>query len=578
MSVLPDPGTSRAVLIGTSRYDHLEQLPAVANNLTALAGVLTGRLSLSMPTRHLTVVANPRDPSAVMDPLRQAAAEATDTLIVYYAGHGLIDPQDTLALAMPHTKPDRIETSLNYNWLRQILLSSRAQRHVVLLDCCYSGLALGRMSAPRGLADHAAVEGTFLLAASAETRTALAPVGDSHTAFTGALLDILSHGIPGGPPLLDLETVYHHLRLTLEARGHPVPQARNRNSGARLALARNNAEFPTSTACAAADPSSPTQVASDLTRLNYRLVHNPSNSQSGYGHHAFMVFSPDGSVIADCSQGPLESAYITLRDPRTGKEIRRLAQNSKKARTLAFSPDGSTLALGSLNGVIYLWDLATNTLRSQMTGDAKAITSLAFSPDGRSLAAAGAHKCSLRVWDAATGQERFTPRKLPDYVNAVAYSPDGKALAVGGEGSLIPYTGQVHIRDARSGRLRRRLTLTDSAVDAVTFSPDGRSLAAGGKSLHLWNAHTGRQHREFAGHTKSVSSLAFSPDGRVLAAGDGSGAVVLRNGHTGEQLLVLQPAASPGDSEAVRALAFSPDGGRLAVGHVSGAIRIWATW
>ncbi|MFK4687407.1 caspase, EACC1-associated type [Streptomyces pristinaespiralis] len=254
MSVLPDPGASRAVLIGTSRYDHLEQLPAVSNNLTALADLLTGPLSLRMPAPHVTVVENPPDPATVMEPLRQAAEEATDTLIVYYAGHGLIDPRDALTLALPLTRPDRVETCLSYDWLRHILLGSRAERHIVLLDCCYSGLALGRMSASEGLADQAAVEGTFLLAASAETRTALAPVGDTYTAFTGALLDTLLHGIPGGPPLLDLETVYRHLRLTLEARGHPVPQARNRNSGAQVALARNHTDLPPVPVTPAAGP------------------------------------------------------------------------------------------------------------------------------------------------------------------------------------------------------------------------------------------------------------------------------------------------------------------------------------
>ncbi|MFF3547525.1 caspase family protein [Streptomyces platensis] len=266
MSVLPDPGASRAVLIGTGRYDHLEQLPAVSNNLTALAGLLSGPLSLRLPAQNVTIVENPPDASTVMDPLRLAATEATDTLLVYYAGHGLIDPHDALALAMPHTQPGRIETSLNYDWLRQILLDSRAQRHIVLLDCCYSGLALGRMSAPQGVADHAAVEGTFLLAASAETRTALAPVGDTHTAFTGALLDMLRHGIPGGPPLLDLETVYLYLRRTLQARAHPVPQARNRNSGARVALGRNQADLP----------AGPVTVAAGSEQPDHRLWPDPA--------------------------------------------------------------------------------------------------------------------------------------------------------------------------------------------------------------------------------------------------------------------------------------------------------------
>ncbi|MFJ2900230.1 transporter substrate-binding domain-containing protein [Streptomyces sp. NPDC087218] len=245
MSVLPDPRASRAVLVGTSHYQHLEQLPAVSNNLQALAGLLSDPPSLHLPAQHVTVVENPAAAHTVVRAVRQAAAEATDTLVVYFAGHGLIDPQDMLSLALPHTKFGHIETALPYDWLRQVLLlDSRAERHVVILDCCYSGLALGRMSASPGLADQAAVEGSFLLAAAAETRTALAPVGDTYTAFTGALLDTLRHGIPGGPALLDLGTIYRHLRLTLEARGHPVPQARDRNSGAQVALGRNHAALP----------------------------------------------------------------------------------------------------------------------------------------------------------------------------------------------------------------------------------------------------------------------------------------------------------------------------------------------
>ncbi|MDH6493674.1 putative caspase-like protein [Streptomyces sp. SAI-127] len=184
--------------------------------------------------------------------VRQAAAEAGDTLIVYFAGHGLVDAQDQLVLALPHTEFGRVETGLPYDWVRQVLLHSRAERHVVILDCCYSGLALGRMSAGAGLADQAAVEGSFLLAAAAETRTALAPVGETNTAFTGALLEALRRGIPGGPALVDLGVLYRHLRLTMEARGHPVPQARDRNGGAQVALGRNHADLPTAPVAAAA--------------------------------------------------------------------------------------------------------------------------------------------------------------------------------------------------------------------------------------------------------------------------------------------------------------------------------------
>lgn len=268
MSVLPDPGASRAVLVGTGRYAHLEQLPAVSNNLQALASLLCGPLSLQLPAQHVTVVEDPVAAHTVVGAVRQAAAEATDTLVVYFAGHGLVDAQDQLSLALPHTEFGRVETGLPYDWLRQVfLLDSRAERHVVILDCCYSGLALGRMGAGSPLADQAAVEGSFLLAAAAETRTALAPVGQTYTAFTGALLDTLRRGIPGGPVLLDLAAVYRHVRVMLEARGHPVPQARDRNSGAQVALGRNHAALP-----AAPVPATPGEGAGERSWPDPRAV------------------------------------------------------------------------------------------------------------------------------------------------------------------------------------------------------------------------------------------------------------------------------------------------------------------
>ncbi|WP_326756836.1 caspase family protein [Streptomyces hirsutus] len=377
MSVLPDPGASRAVLIGTSHYDHLEQLPAVSNNLIALADLLSGPLSLRLPAPHVTVVEDPPDPGSVMDPLRQAAAEATDTLLVYYAGHGLIDPHGALTLALPRTQPGHIETSLNYDWLRHILLNSPAQRHIVLLDCCYSGLALGRMSAPQELADQAAVEGTFLLAASAETRTALAPVGDTHTAFTGALLDTLRHGIPGGPPLLDLETVYRHLRLTLEARAHPVPQARNRNSGARVALGRNHADLPAAPVTHAAgpepgrrlwpDPSSIRTVTGFFTNLaavrevsglTQQEVSRRSAGQISTGTISRLVNRDTLPATWDTTAAYLSACGVPDDQIRqwhgAWQELRRNAPATQEAR--ADAPGGDTAELGKARWRLFsLW-------------------------------------------------------------------------------------------------------------------------------------------------------------------------------------------------------------------------------
>ncbi|MFI2187897.1 caspase domain-containing protein [Streptomyces sioyaensis] len=238
--MLPDPGASRAVLIGTSAYHFLEDLPAVSNNLNSLAEALCGPKSWNLRQDNCTVLANPVSAEAAMDALRNATATAWDTLLVYYAGHGLVDTEGELYLGLPRSRQQRVETGIPYSWLRRALLEGQAERTIVVLDCCYSGRALGMMG-PSDLAAQADVEGTYLLAAASETRPALAPPGETHTAFTGELLNILATGIAGGPEKLDLDSVFRQLRTALTAKGRPVPQGRGRNSNGRLALGWNPA-------------------------------------------------------------------------------------------------------------------------------------------------------------------------------------------------------------------------------------------------------------------------------------------------------------------------------------------------
>jgi uncharacterized caspase-like protein len=140
VSVLPDPGASRAVLVGTARDEHLEQLPAVSNSLRAAGRSAVRPAVVAVPARHVAVVGDPVAAHTVVGAVRQAAAEATDTLVVYFAGHGLVDAQAQLCLALPHTEFGRVETGLPDDWLRQVLLlDSRAERHGVILDCCIPG-------------------------------------------------------------------------------------------------------------------------------------------------------------------------------------------------------------------------------------------------------------------------------------------------------------------------------------------------------------------------------------------------------------------------------------------------------
>ncbi|WP_406352895.1 caspase domain-containing protein [Streptomyces sp. NBC_00658] len=239
MSRIPDAGASCAVLIGASRYTHLESLPAVANNLTALAQELSGPLSWGLSDGRCIVVAEPVSAPQVLDVVESAAAMATDTLLVYYAGHGLQTEDGELYLSVSGSVPQRADTGLQYAHLRQMLLRSQAERHVVVLDCCFSGKALGVMSGSDGLVEHAEIEGSYVITASPGYKQALAPPGDTYTAFTGELLNVLRVGIPGGSVLLDFDAVYGHVRRVLTAKGRPAPQKRGGNTAGQLVFCRN---------------------------------------------------------------------------------------------------------------------------------------------------------------------------------------------------------------------------------------------------------------------------------------------------------------------------------------------------
>ncbi|UJB41031.1 caspase, EACC1-associated type [Streptomyces sp. A1-5] len=243
MTGLPDPATSRAVLLGTASYRHLDALPSVEANLRDLAATLGDATVWGLPEPYCEVVLDPGSADAMLDPVHRAGDEATDTLVVYYAGHGMRDTESAdLYLGLTGSRDGVGYTAVAYQHLRGAIRSARARRKIIVLDCCFSGRAV-RTLAGRGdvLAARAAVDGAYVLTASPRDRVALAPDGERHTAFTGELLGILRHGLTDGPELLDLDTLYRALTERLGAKNRPLPQRAQENGVGRLPLARNRA-------------------------------------------------------------------------------------------------------------------------------------------------------------------------------------------------------------------------------------------------------------------------------------------------------------------------------------------------
>jgi WD40 repeat protein len=200
-----------------------------------------------------------------------------------------------------------------------------------------------------------------------------------------------------------------------------------------------------------------------------------------------------------------------------------------------------------------------------------AIISVAYAPDGKSVATGGLDG-SVRVWDVATGRERWSFTRAPvirvvasDLRTPIAYSPDGKRLATPGSDS------SVILRDAATGRELLTLRGHEEVVTAIAFGPDGKTVFAMdvGLAVRAWDAATAEVRLKVAGSQSRAASFALSPDGKTMAVGGDDG-VKLRDAATGKETASRSLLGNRAHS-----VAFSPDGKTMAVGDRNGTVHLW---
>ncbi|MFF2060965.1 caspase family protein [Streptomyces sp. NPDC058200] len=242
---LPDPLRSRALLLGSSAYTDpdLPDLPAVRNNIASLAQVLQGPWGTALAPDHCVQEPDQADLAVIGARVVTAAAQAEDLLLVYYAGHGLVGPDGELYLSLPGTSSDPsliAWTGLPFSLLRRTLATARAANRVLILDCCFSGMAIDTMAtATSVVAGQLEAAGTCTLASSPANRPSIAPSEARYTAYTGELLNLLQHGSTEAAEFLSLLAIHEHLARVLPSQGHPRPEQRNTRTVGKLALVRN---------------------------------------------------------------------------------------------------------------------------------------------------------------------------------------------------------------------------------------------------------------------------------------------------------------------------------------------------
>ncbi|MBD0837474.1 caspase, EACC1-associated type [Streptomyces sp. TRM68416] len=516
---LPDPGASAAVLIGVAAYKTMPKLPTVARNLTRLKEALTDRAIWGLPADKCVVVLDPSSPDDLIDPVVQAARSARDTLIVYYAGHGFVDPLGALRLTMIGSMEELPHKAVLYSELREALRQhNRARRRVIILDCCYSGRALGDMDAQtrtplRTVADVKGMAGSYLLTSAASNVRALAPRGEECTAFTGEFVRVLREGIPGreGQPIrpyLTLDAIYREVRGSLEHRGRPTPRQQDNNQVGQLPFVRNLAHplppdrflpppprprWQRRTAFVLAALAPVAVLAADSGRPPSDVC-SARASLIGFSDRLDKVTFQGRrlvglSALALTSEGPTGATALSLTD-----------NSSPVLYRLSLGPPGKS-PKPEIAGATALVRRDGRPYGGEQGFDGEAI---AVEEGGRTVLVASEHAPSIGRYSLATG-ELLYELPVPEpfrtdspggdaqrgaIFESLALSPDGRRLYVGLEQPLgrdgtyrggnririLRYTGEPGGAYRVDGQLAYQ---TDSGLRLAEFAPigDGRFLA-----------------------------------------------------------------------------------------------------
>jgi len=313
------------------------------------------------------------------------------------------------------------------------------------------------------------------------------------------------------------------------------------------------------------------------TNLRDVSAQNVDFAQTDWAHSLFtdtfagvfsLAFSPDGERLAVGTNGN----EIRLWSVNDGAPLLTCQGHTNWVHTVCFSPDGRLLASGSDDHTIRLWDGQSGRWLATLQGHTDWVRFVCFSPDGRWLASAGDH--TIRLWQCDCDrvvnveQDVHVLTGHTDRVNFICFSPDGRRLASSSADGSIRLWEVARLAD---GSQCSQVLLAQDNLGTLCFSPDGNVLAfVANERVALWDWRTGQCVRQLPAHKAWQSALCFHPAGKLLATGSENGTIRLWDWHTGQCVRILQKHRA-----FVTSLCFRPDGTMLASGSGDLSAHLW---
>jgi WD40 repeat protein/transcriptional regulator with XRE-family HTH domain len=281
-----------------------------------------------------------------------------------------------------------------------------------------------------------------------------------------------------------------------------------------------------------------------------------------FGGVISIAYSPDGTQLAVSDA----RGEIHLWQLHNQQKLLTLSGHKSWVFSFVFSPSGKTLASASDDYVVKLWDLATGQCLQTVKGPANILNVVTFSSDEQFLVWDN-EEPAIQLWNVEHPEQKIAA--LQGYTllsRSTAVCPDGQTLAVSTQDQTIK------LWNIQTGQCTQTLSGETTLVRLLRFSSDGQYLASTSLDygIRLWNIKTGYCLHILKGHVHGVSELVFSPDDRYLASSSFDQTVKIWDVTSGECLKTLH-----GHHKNLMACAFSPDGKYLASGGGDHAVKLW---